>query len=50
MLARFGEKARHRHPDRECGFVGIGVAAMVGLRPIVELMTFNFRWLRSTRS
>lgn len=43
MLARFGEKRVIDTPIAECGFVGIGVgAAMVGLRPIVELMTFNF--------
>ena len=43
MLARFGEKRVIDTPIAECGFVGIGVgAAMVGLRPIVELMTWNF--------
>ena len=42
MLARFGEKRVIDTPIAECGFVGIGVgAAMIGLRPIVELMTFN---------
>jgi pyruvate dehydrogenase E1 component beta subunit len=43
MLQRFGEKRIVDTPIAECGFVGIGVgAAMVGLRPIIELMTFNF--------
>ncbi len=43
MLERFGERRVIDTPIAECGFVGVGVgAAMVGLRPIVELMTFNF--------
>jgi pyruvate dehydrogenase E1 component subunit beta len=43
MLQKFGEKRVIDTPIAECGFVGVGVgAAMVGLRPIVELMTFNF--------
>jgi len=43
MLQRFGEKRIIDAPIAECGFVGIGVgAAMVGLRPIIELMTWNF--------
>jgi pyruvate dehydrogenase E1 component beta subunit len=43
MLQRFGEKRIIDTPIAECGFVGVGVgAAMVGLRPIIELMTFNF--------
>ena len=43
MLERFGEKRVIDTPIAECGFVGIGIgAAMTGLRPIVELMTFNF--------
>jgi pyruvate dehydrogenase E1 component beta subunit len=43
MLQRFGERRVIDTPIAECGFVGIGIgAAMVGLRPIVELMTFNF--------
>jgi pyruvate dehydrogenase E1 component beta subunit len=43
MLERFGEKRVLDTPIAECGFVGVGVgAAMVGLRPIVELMTWNF--------
>jgi pyruvate dehydrogenase E1 component beta subunit len=43
MLQRFGEKRVIDTPIAECGFVGIGVgAAMVGMRPIIELMTWNF--------
>lgn len=43
MLQRFGEQRVIDTPIAECGFVGVGVgAAMVGLRPIIELMTFNF--------
>src|SRR5437868_9361247 len=43
MLQRFGENRVVDAPIAECGFVGIGVgAAMVGLRPIIELMTWNF--------
>ncbi len=43
MLSRFGERRVIDTPIAECGFAGIGVgAAMVGLRPIIEFMTFNF--------
>lgn len=43
MLQRFGEKRVIDAPIAENGFVGLGIgAAMVGLRPIVEMMTFNF--------
>ncbi|ACY16207.1 pyruvate dehydrogenase complex E1 component subunit beta [Haliangium ochraceum] len=43
LLERFGEKRVVDTPIAELGFAGIGVgAAMVGLRPIVEFMTFNF--------
>jgi pyruvate dehydrogenase E1 component beta subunit len=43
MLAEFGEKRIIDTPIAELGFAGIGVgAAMNGLRPIVEFMTFNF--------
>jgi pyruvate dehydrogenase E1 component beta subunit len=43
MLARFGEKRVVDTPIAECGFAGVGIgAAMVGLRPIIEFMTFNF--------
>ena len=43
MLQKFGEKRVIDTPIAECGFVGVGIgAAMTGLRPIVELMTWNF--------
>src|SRR5262249_32226961 len=43
MLARFGERRVIDTPIAECGFAGIGIgAARVGLRPIIEFMTFNF--------
>ena len=43
MLAEFGEKRIIDTPIAELGFTGIAVgAAMKGLRPIVEFMTFNF--------
>lgn len=43
MLEEFGEKRIIDTPIAELGFAGIAVgAAMNGLRPIVEFMTFNF--------
>jgi len=43
LLERFGERRVLDTPIAEMGFSGIGVgAAMVGLRPIVEFMSFNF--------
>lgn len=43
MLAEFGDKRVIDTPISELGFSGIGVgSAMVGLRPIIEFMTFNF--------
>src|SRR5215216_6289511 len=43
MLAEFGAKRIIDTPISELGFAGIGVgAAMNGLRPIIEFMTFNF--------
>lgn len=43
MLEEFGPKRVIDTPIAECGFAGIGIgAAMTGLRPIVEFMTFNF--------
>lgn len=43
MLDEFGEKRVRDTPISEMGFSGLGVgAAMNGLRPIVEFMTFNF--------
>ena len=43
LLQEFGAKRVIDTPITEHGFAGIGVgAAMTGLRPIVEFMTFNF--------
>jgi pyruvate dehydrogenase E1 component beta subunit len=43
MLAEFGEKRVIDTPIAENGFCGLAIgAAMSGLRPIVELMTWNF--------
>ena len=43
LLARFGEKRVIDTPIAETGFAGVGIgAAMVGLRPIIEFMTWNF--------
>jgi pyruvate dehydrogenase E1 component beta subunit len=43
LLQEFGAKRVVDTPITEHGFTGVGVgAAMAGLRPIVEFMTFNF--------
>jgi pyruvate dehydrogenase E1 component beta subunit len=43
LLAKYGEKRVVDTPIAETGFSGVGIgAAMAGLRPIVEFMTFNF--------
>jgi pyruvate dehydrogenase E1 component beta subunit len=43
MLDKFGPKRVIDTPIAEAGFTGIGIgAAMVGLRPIIEYMTWNF--------
>jgi pyruvate dehydrogenase E1 component beta subunit len=43
LLEEFGDKRVIDTPITEQGFAGIGVgAAMAGLKPIVEFMTFNF--------
>ncbi|MCG8339687.1 MAG: pyruvate dehydrogenase complex E1 component subunit beta [Cytophagales bacterium] len=43
MLSEFGYERVIDTPITELGFTGLGVgAAMNGLRPIIELMTFNF--------
>jgi pyruvate dehydrogenase E1 component beta subunit len=43
LLEKFGAKRVIDTPITELGFAGLGVgAAMVGLRPIIEFMTFNF--------
>src|SRR5436305_1695366 len=46
LLDEFGEMRVVDTPITELGFAGVGVgAAMVGLRPIVEFMTWNFALL-----
>lgn len=46
LLDEFGPKRVLDTPITELGFTGLGVgAAMAGLRPIVEMMTFNFSLL-----
>ena len=43
LLEEFGAKRVIDSPITELGFAGLGVgAAMAGLRPIIEFMTFNF--------
>lgn len=43
LWAKYGDKRVKDTPITEGGFTGIGIgAAMAGLRPIVEFMTFNF--------
>ena len=43
MLAEFGPDRIVDTPISECGFAGLGIgAAMVGMRPIIEFMTWNF--------
>ncbi|MCC6221557.1 MAG: pyruvate dehydrogenase complex E1 component subunit beta [Deltaproteobacteria bacterium] len=43
LLKRFGERRIVDTPISENGFAGVGVgAALIGLRPIIEFMTFNF--------
>ena len=46
LLKEFGAERIVDTPIAESGFTGIGIgAAMVGLRPVVEMMTFNFALL-----
>jgi pyruvate dehydrogenase E1 component beta subunit len=46
MLDRFGSDRVIDTPISELGFAGLGIgAAMSGLRPIVEFMTFNFSFV-----
>ncbi len=46
LLDEFGPKRVLDTPITELGFTGLGVgAAMAGVRPIVEMMTFNFSML-----
>ncbi|MFO1113619.1 MAG: pyruvate dehydrogenase complex E1 component subunit beta [Rhodospirillales bacterium] len=43
LLDEFGDKRVIDTPITEMGFAGLGVgAAMLGMKPIVEFMTFNF--------
>ena len=43
LLKRFGAKRVWDSPISENGFAGLGIgAAMAGLRPIIEMMTWNF--------
>src|SRR5690625_3193097 len=46
LLDQFGDKRIIDTPIAELGFVGLGIgAALYGLRPIIEVMTFNFAML-----
>jgi pyruvate dehydrogenase E1 component beta subunit len=46
LLKEFGERRVVDTPICESGFTGVAVgAAMLGLRPVVEMMTFNFALL-----
>jgi pyruvate dehydrogenase E1 component beta subunit len=46
MLDRFGPQRIVDSPISENGFAGLGIgAAMVGLRPIIEFMTYSFSYV-----
>src|SRR5687767_3770098 len=46
LLKEFGPRRVVDTPIAESGFTGVGIgAAMTGLRPVVEMMTFNFALL-----
>jgi pyruvate/2-oxoglutarate/acetoin dehydrogenase E1 component len=46
LLKEFGPKRVVDTPIAESGFTGVGIgAAMTGLRPVIEMMTFNFALL-----
>lgn len=46
LMDRFGERRVVDAPIAEAGFAGLGVgAAMAGLRPIIEFMTWNFSFV-----
>ena len=46
LLQEFGEMRVVDTPITELGFAGLGVgAAMTGLRPVIEFMTWNFAYL-----
>jgi pyruvate dehydrogenase E1 component beta subunit len=48
LWKEFGDKRVVDAPITELGFAGLGVgAAMAGLRPVIEFMTFNFSILAS---
>ena len=43
LWEKYGDKRVIDTPITEAGFTGIGVgAAMMGLRPVIEFMTWNF--------
>ena len=46
LLKEFGPQRVVDTPIAESGFTGVGIgASMIGLRPVVEMMTFNFALL-----
>ncbi len=46
LLDQFGDRRIVDSPISELGFAGLGIgAAMLGLRPVIEFMTFNFSLL-----
>ena len=46
LLDKYGDRRLVDTPISELGFAGLGVgAAMLGLRPVIEFMTFNFAFL-----
>lgn len=46
MLDKWGEKRIIDTPIAELGFAGLGIgAAMTGLRPVIEFMSFNFSFV-----
>jgi pyruvate dehydrogenase E1 component beta subunit len=46
LLDKFGPKRVIDTPISESGFAGLGVgAAMTGLRPVIEFMSFNFSFV-----
>ena len=46
LLQAFGERRVIDTPIAEAGFAGIGIgAAMTGLRPVIEFMTWNFSFV-----
>jgi len=51
LLDKFGSARVVDAPISELGFAGLGVgAAMVGLRPVIEMMTWNFAILAMVAS